>query len=152
MSRLVLALVLVCSLASAAHAGRFCVQIDEGTYAGSQIVLKRARLAPGNVASLEGYLARYSPSQLGFNEFHAIYGGSIVSSAGTAALSLTFHSVYVVKGGFGSGTGDPVSMSLVCSPGGDGKLNVLDSCFMRVPGGSQQSSHVVDCVPEAAVP
>lgn len=152
MARFALALALVCSLASEVHAMRFCIQLDEGTFAGSQIVLRRARLAPGNVDSLEGYFARYSPSSGKIIQFNPIYGASIVNSAGDAALALTFHDVFVTQGGRGSGSVGPTTFSISCGPGPDGKLNVLDTCTARNPNVSPVAAHVVDCVPETAVP
>lgn len=151
MFRYLVAMVLSCAVASVAAARDVCIQFDGGTYAGSQLVLKKARLTPRSVAPLQGYLARYSAGLNGFVAFTPVSGGSIVSSSGAAALTFEVHDVYVGITGYGSGSTAPIPVSLGCLMGPDGRFNELDTCTARVNGVSV-AAHLVTCVPEAKVP
>src|SRR5437868_6651872 len=59
MSRLLLALALTGIGVSAVCAKDLCIQVDTGSYSGSQIVLKKVKIAPGTAAPLQGYVAIY---------------------------------------------------------------------------------------------
>ena len=58
MLRTIIALSIVCITASAALARDLCIQIDSGFYAGSQLVLKRAKVTRRSVRARGGLLGQ----------------------------------------------------------------------------------------------
>src|SRR5690242_13677479 len=103
MARFVLALALSFATVSAAVAD-VCIQIDSGSYSGSQIVLKKAKLKPRTTGALQGYLAQFNSSTLAFDQFYPVDGQFVVASSGEGALGLGFHQVDVGPTGSGIGT------------------------------------------------
>jgi hypothetical protein len=150
MIRIVIALSMVCLAASAALAKDLCIQIDSGFYAGSALVLKKARVTRRSVAPVQGYLAKYSASSGGFLFFYPLYGQSVVNSSGAVAFGITLQSAYV---GIGSGNASSPaqSISMTCSPQAGSTIRPPDSCTTFLSGTSV-SAHVIDCFPEAAIP
>jgi hypothetical protein len=146
MLRTIVALTLVRITASAALAKDLCIQLDSGLYAGSQLVLKKARVTRRSTAPLQGYLARYS-----FSSLMPLYGQSVVNTAGLMAFGISFQNAYVGPGSAGDSSGSPHWISMTCFPGTDGTINRLDVCNPRVDG-TVTDAHVVDCGPETSIP
>jgi len=138
-------------MASAALARDLCIQVDSGSYAGSQLVFKKARVTRRSVAPAQGYLASYSPGVNSFTSFTPLYGQSVVNTAGSMAIGVTFQSAQVGPGSSGSGSSPPQWISMDCSPGADGRVDVPDPCNAYISGASV-NAHVVDCIPEARIP
>lgn len=151
MSRSLLVLALAAVSASAAFAKDLCIQVDNSSFAGSQIVVKKAKLGAGNVAPAQGYFAQFSQSSLSFADFRPMAGGSVVSSTGDLALGMTLYSPTVGPGGsVGNGTGSS-TINCLCHAGPDGKIGALDSCSLDfdVTGAT---GHVVPCTDVVAIP
>ena len=83
------AFALVCALASPALSRDFCVQLDEGIYAGSVILLKGVRLGPRQHGPVYGYLRRFSGTS-GFTDAYPVDGQAMVSSTGNLAVGLNW--------------------------------------------------------------
>lgn len=144
MARSLVAMLLVCLAVSSSDARDICIQLDTGGYAGSQVVLKKARLARRNVNPLSGYLAFYSQSQAAFSTNFPLTGQAIVNPVNQVGLGMTMYSVSVGASSAGSSSSANVSLNLVCTMGPDGTLSVLDLCSGSISGQSV-ASHVVDC-------
>ena len=150
-ARVPVALLLIAVTASAGFAKDLCIQLDSGTSAGSQIVVKKAKLGARNVAPASGYLARFSANALAFTSFQTMAGGSLAASNGDLALGMTLYAPSVSAGG-GSGNGtSSTTVNCLCPAGSDHKLNVLDFCNIHLDI-SFASGHVVDCTDLVAVP
>ena len=151
MARSGLAVALVLLAVSWADARDFCIQQDTGPYAGSQIVLKRARLARRVVNTISGYLAVYNPGSNSFSSFSPMSGQAIVNPLNQVVLGMTLYSVQIGStfGGL-SGSSNP-GLNLQCNMGPDGVLDELDSCNGAVVGQST-SGHVVKCSALVALP
>ena len=65
------ALALVGTMASPVLSKDLCVQIDEGVYGGSLVVLKRVKLGPQQHGPVPGYLRRFSGSA-GFTDAYPL--------------------------------------------------------------------------------
>src|SRR5689334_21651031 len=66
-----------------------CIQVDTGSFSGSQIVLRKVRITAGTAAPLQGYFAIYSSGTFSYVEFNPLDGASVVNSAGNVtALGL----------------------------------------------------------------
>jgi hypothetical protein len=152
MSRRVLAIAILSIAASAAQAKDVCIQIDSGTFAGSAIVLKKAKVGKGNVAPAQGYVARYSSATFSYFGAQPIHGATVVNVAGTdLALAIEIPPAAVSSGGSFNGSSSPSRLSMTCSLGADHALNVLDNCGAYLDG-SFVSSHVIDCSDALRVP
>lgn len=151
MHRAIIALSIVCVTASAALAKDLCIQIDTGGFAGSQLVLKKAKVTRRSVAPVQGYFAKYSAFSNSFFSFVPLYGQSVVNSNGHMALGITFQAAVVGPGGSGNGTGTPQWISMTCTPGIDTTVSLLDSCSLII-NNSSENAHVVGCSSDAAIP
>jgi hypothetical protein len=151
MIRTIVALAIVCATASAALARDLCIQIDSGFYAGSALVLKKAKVTRRSVAPVQGYLARYSAGSGTFSSFTPLYGQSVVNMNGHVAFGITLHDAYVSPSGYGNGSGPPRSISMVCAPQVGTTIRALDPCNTHISGTSVDT-HVIDCFPEAMIP
>lgn len=151
MLRTIIALAIACVTASAALAKDLCIQIDSGSIAGSQLVLKKAKVTRRSVAPVQGYLARYTAATNSFTSFLPLYGQSVVNTTGHMALGITFQHANVGPGGSGNGSGTPQWISMTCSPGTNSTIDLLDSCSPIV-NDVGVNAHVVGCSPEAAIP
>ena len=152
MSRGALALALSCSIASVALAMDLCIQVNNGSLAGSQLVLKKAKLGRRNVGQVQGHLARYSQFAPlpGFFEFTPIYGQSVVNAGGDVAMAIAIHNVGTLLGsGLTNGTGAS-PFNLTCSTGGDGSLDEADPCSGFLNSESMQGL-IVGCEDFVAV-
>ncbi len=67
MTRALLVLALSTLTASVTFAKDLCIQVDSSSFAGSQVVVKKAKLGGRNVAPAGGYLARFSQNSLKFS-------------------------------------------------------------------------------------
>lgn len=151
MARSWLAIVLVLAAVSWADARDICIQQDSGPYMGSQVVLKRARLARHNANALSGHLAFYSAGSNSFSSFFPMSGRGIVNPLNQVALGMTLYSVQIGPTSAGtSGSANP-GFNLVCNMGSDARLDTLDLCSGTV-GGQSTSGHVVDRSPLVALP
>jgi hypothetical protein len=150
-ARVLVVLSLIAVTASAGFGKDLCIQADNGSVAGSQIVVKKAKLGARNVAPAVGYLARFNLNAGGFFSFQTMAGGSVVASNGDLALGMMLYAPSVSPGG-GSGNGtSSTTFNCLCTAGSDHKLNVLDLCNMHFDL-SFSSGHVVDCTDLIAVP
>jgi hypothetical protein len=149
--RTIIALSIVCVTASAALARDLCIQLDNGLYAGSALVLKKAKVTRRSVAPVQGYLARYSAALGSFTSFTPLYGQSVVNTAGRIAFGITLNSAMVTDGGAGNSSSAPQWISMTCAPQTGSTIRVLDLCATYISGTSV-NAHVVDCYPEAAIP
>ena len=148
-SRPILALALSCATASAALAKDLCIQLNSGGFAGSHLVLKKAKLGKSAAGTVEGYLARYAGSPDFF--FYPIYGATIINAAGSFGVGVEVANVYIVgTGGSGSASGSPTVITLNCTPGPDGKLSTLDPCFGNAPNSS--TGIVIPCAEAMQIP
>jgi len=147
--RTAIALAIVCVTASAAVARDLCIQIDSGFYAGSALVLKKARITRRSVAPVQGYIARYVAGTFSF--FTPLYGQSVVNANGRVAFGITFQNASVTPSGSSNGSGEPRSISMVCTPGTGTTIRPPDMCSTFIDSTSV-NAHVVDCFPEAAIP
>jgi hypothetical protein len=151
MFRAVLSVTFVCAMASVALGKDLCIQLNTVYFPGAQLVLKKVKLGPRNVAPLQGYLA-YSSRPSAFDSFYPLYGGSVVDSGGVVAFAMSVHRVFV---GPGFGTGGDMSatyaISLRCQPGPDGKVNLLDQCSANV-NSVDTTALVVACKDGVAIP
>jgi hypothetical protein len=128
MSRRALALALSLSLTSVALARNLCIQFDNGSLAGSQLVLKKVKLGRLNVGPVQGHLAIFSQILTAFGTFEPIYGPSVVNANGDVAMGITVPAAGVLPGGgLTSGTG-ATPLNVTCSTTGDGSLDVVDPC------------------------
>jgi hypothetical protein len=112
--------------------------------------VKKAKVGAGNVAPVQGYLARFNQNSLSFTTFAPIAGGSVVSSAGILALGMTLYGPFVGTSIFGVGTGS-ADLSCLCQPGTNGKIDVPDSCGLAFDNVGA-SGHVVKCTDAVAIP
>jgi hypothetical protein len=151
MLRTICALTILCLTASAALAKDLCIQIDSGSLAGSNLVLKKAKVTRRSVAPVGGYLARYNAMSNRFDVFWPVYGQSIVNTPGFMAIGLTVQRAGVFSAGTINSVEAPQSFSMDCNPGADGRINAPDYCSTYI-NGTGVSTHVVDCVPEARNP
>jgi hypothetical protein len=137
--------------ASVTFAKDLCIQVDSSIFAGSQVVVKKAKLGARNVAPAGGYLARFSQNTLTFFSFDPMAGQSLVSSTGNLALGMTLYSSGVLPGGgSANGTGSTI-FNCLCNGGTDRKIGILDSCNLFF-NTTSASGHIVDCTDVVAVP
>lgn len=149
--RTMLAFVLLCLVASTAPA-KICIVVDSGAFLDSQFVLLKSSLAPGKIAPLQGYFARFDPASATYSQFSPLNGQSVVSSAGTGALGFVVHMVEVTpNGGGGLGAGADPDVQLLCIPTSKGKLGIGDTCSGSY-GGSTIPSHFITCGSSVAIP
>ena len=152
MCRAALALALSCSIASVALARDLCIQVNNGSLAGSQLVLKKAKLGRRNVGQVQGHLARYSQFAPlpGFFEFTPIYGQSVVNGNGDVAMAITIHNVGTLSpNGLTNGPGAS-PFNVTCSTAGDGSLDEVDPCSGFLNNESMQGL-IVGCEDVVAV-
>ena len=148
-SRLILALALSCATASVALAKDLCIQLNTGGFAGSHLVVKKAKLGKSTAGPAEGYLARYAGSPDFF--FYPIYGATIINAAGNVGVGVEVANVNIIgSGGSGSSSGSPTVITLNCYAGADGKLGSLDTCDGLAPNAS--SGHVIPCAEAMQIP
>ena len=141
------AVALVCSLVSPALSRDFCVQLDEGIYAGSVILLKKVRLGPRQHGPVYGYLRRYSGS-FGFTDAYPVDGQAIVSSTGNLAVGLNWSLVAILADGDVTNLFLPATnqtITLACLAGPDGRVGILDSCPDAFVLNDNVASHVIPC-------
>jgi hypothetical protein len=148
-SRQILALALSCATASVALAKDLCIQLNSGSFAGSHLVVKKAKLGKSAAGPVEGYLARYVGSPDFF--FSPIYGATIINAAGNIGVGVEVANVNIVgSGGSGSSSGSPTVITLNCRAGSDGKLGVLDPCDGLAPNAS--TGHIIPCAEAMQIP
>ena len=148
-SRLILAMALSCATASVALAKDLCIQLNSGTFAGSHLVVRKAKLGKAAAGAVEGYLARYAGSPDFF--FYPIYGATVINAAGTLGVGVEVANVHIVgSGGSGMSSGSPTVITLNCRPGADGKLGALDPCDGFAPNAS--TGHVIPCAEAMQIP
>ena len=145
----VLALALVCTLASPALAKDLCLQLDTGLYAGSHVVLKDVNLGAQKFGPVHGYLARFGVSS--FIQFYPTEGQAMVSSTHNLLLGLMVHEGVLNPDGSADIGFDAFFMNLRCPPGTDGKINVLDTCDGFVSGAGA-TGHIIDCHSAPRIP
>jgi hypothetical protein len=134
--------------ASATWAKTICIQDDVN---GNAFVLK---VGKGGKA-VSGYVARY----VGGSElfvFRPLSGGSILTSSPALALGLTEYGVHLsaTSNGF---VDETIIHRIRCTAGADGKIGVSDVCSDNrhtIPSGisDTHAGHIIDCIPEIAVP
>jgi hypothetical protein len=150
MARVLLVLALS-ALGASAYAKDLCIQLDNSSFAGSQIVVKKAKVGAGSAAPAQGYFARFSQASLAFSAFEPLAGQSLVSTSGTLALGMTrYAALLIAPGGNGNGT-VTTAINCVCNGGPDKKLNVPDSCGIFVAD-TFANGHVVDCTAAVDLP
>jgi hypothetical protein len=150
MSRTFLVLTLSVLTASATLAKDLCIQVDTGGYAGSQIVVKKAKLGARNVGPAGGYMARFDANTLTFDQFQPMAGQSVVDTNGDLALGMMLYDSSVSPNGSGIGTTSQ-AVSCLCNGGADRKINILDFCSVVI-GPSIANGHIVDCTDVVAIP
>ena len=150
MLRTIIALSIVCVTASTALAKDLCIQIDSGSFAGSVLVLKKARVTRRSVAPVQGYLARYSAGSFPF--FVPLYGQSVANTTGHVAFGISFQAAFVGPGGSGNGSGSPQWISMTCLAGTNSTIDVLDSCSPIIINNVSATAHVVECSSAPAIP
>jgi len=145
MTRMILALSFTLVTVPTAHARSLCVQVDEGTNAGSLFVFQKVVLANQKAAPVGGYFAFFNQPGLNFSRFHPLHGGTMGSSPTRGfVLGITISNV-AVGSGFTSILGTTQHAQVSCQDGLDDKLNVLDSCLVLFEGSPLVDGHVVDC-------
>jgi hypothetical protein len=135
--------------ASVAAAKDLCIQLNTGTFAGSQLVLKKVKLGKRTFGPLQGYFAIYIPVG-GTFLFAPLHGSSIRNAVGGLALGIEVPDVDI-QGTSGIAVGSsssPTTVNLVCNPGPDGKLDELDPCSGNAIGGT----HVIACPDAMPIP
>jgi hypothetical protein len=143
--RLIFALTFGCVLASTAWTKDLCIQIDSGTYSGSELILKKVNLGAGKVGPIYGYLARWDVGALEYYSHYPVSGHAMSSTRHQLAIGLSLHTAAIApQGGYSVNAGDDTSINLICVPGADGVVNVLDGCACYFDG-AYVSAHVVDC-------
>ena len=138
---------LVCSLASPALSKDLCVQIDEGVFGGSVIVLKRVKLGAQQFGPVHGYLRRFSPPASFGNAF-PLDGQALVSSTGNLVMGLNWPLAFIDADGDTSTLALPSgnqTIWLACNAGPDGKIGPLDPCPNAFVLNANVASHVVPC-------
>jgi hypothetical protein len=144
------AIALVCAVASPALSKDLCVQVDEGAFAGSVIVLQKVKLGPQQYGPVHGYLRRFSGTPLpdSFGNAFPLFGQAIVSSTGDLVVGLAWPLAFIDEDGKGSTLSLPAdnqTLWLACTAGPDGKVGVLDSCPDAFVLNDNVPSHVVPC-------
>ena len=143
------ALALVFTIASPALSKDLCVQVDEGIFAGSVIVLKGLKQAPGQYGPVHGYLRRFNAGlPPGFGDAFPLHGQALVSSTGNLVVGLTWPLARIGVGGDVSTLVLPSAnqtLWLACTAGPDGKVGVLDSCPNAFVLNDNVASHVIPC-------
>jgi hypothetical protein len=143
------ALGLVCAIASPALSKDLCVQVDEGIFAGSVIVLKGVKQAPGQYGPVHGYLRRFIPvPSPRFGDAFPLQGQALVSSTGNLVVGLVWPLVVInVNGGVSTLVAPSANQTLwlACNAGPDGKVGVLDSCPDALVLNDNVASHVIPC-------
>jgi hypothetical protein len=155
MSRIMLAFALACLTVSVAVANDFCLVIDSPTFTDSQFVLQKAKLAPRNVAPIQGYFALFDSLSGTYFAFYPISGQSVVSSAGNGVLGFVMYNIYVSPGGGGGGGTDNSDVTLNCQAGSDGKIGVMDSCSGTINNAGVLTGvvgHFITCGKNVAIP
>jgi len=154
MSRTMLAFALSCITVSVAVAKDFCLVIDSPTFTDSQFVLQKAKLAPRNVAPLQGYFAQFDSVTGTYDAFYPISGQSVVNSAGNGVLGFVMYNIYVSASGGGGSSGN-TDVKLNCEAGTDSKIGVMDSCSGTLDNAGVLTGvvgHFIDCGPLVAIP
>ena len=153
MARTVLAFILLCIVPSVAVAKNTCIVIDTpGQFLDDQFVLLKAKLAPGDVAPVQGYLAQFDSTSGTYINFFPISGQSVINSLGSGALGVIVHNVTVSGNGGGSSSLPNPDVQLFCEPTpGNKKLELLDMCFGSY-GSNTISAHLITCGKSIALP
>jgi hypothetical protein len=130
--------------ASQVAAADLCLQVDSGPFAGSALVFDGTKPKGG---PLNGYMAHYNG--LNYSEFYPLHGQSIVATS-DHRVAMGFDRSYVNLNASGPTateiTSGIDSVGIICTPGANKKLNVLDSCQGRLAGnGTPLVLHVIDC-------
>jgi hypothetical protein len=98
---------------------------------------------------LNGHLAHYDASTFSYTEFYPLHGQSIVASS-DHRVAMGFDRSYVNLNAAGPVateiTSGLDSLGIICDPGANKKLGVLDPCAGRLVGNAAPiNGHVIDC-------
>src|SRR5262245_48009673 len=145
-TRVPVAFALVCVLAAPALSRDFCVQLDEGLYAGSVILLTGVKLGPRQHRPVYGNLRHFSGSA--YTDAYPLDGQAMVSWTGNLAIGLSWSLVSCRASGHLTTLFAPApnqTIKLACLAGPDGRVGILDSCPNAFVLNGEAASHVVPC-------
>ena len=129
-----------------ASAKSFCIQLDDN----GDVLVVKGGVKKGS-KSVGGHYARFDGiiNALPIYMFMPLAGSAILASDGRLVMGLTQYEIGISQSGNTSSSATTFH-HVICSPGGDGKLDVADSCndFTNehpIATSDSRPGHVVEC-------